>query len=94
MEGAREILNTITTDEGLTVIQKEGLLEPVMGELMERISYYLNHRTYGRLQTEAVLFSNEFGYLGETKEAKTLAELLRRQYPCYTEKTEEKEKKT
>lgn len=94
MEGAREILNTITTDEGLTVIQKEGLLEPVMGELMERISYYLNHRTYRRLQTEAVLFSNEFGYLGETKEAKTLAELLRRQYPCYTEKTEEKEKKT
>ena len=80
MEGAREILDTITTDEALAVIQREELLKPVMKELTERIAYYLSHRTYGRLLTGAVLFSNEFGYLGETDEAKKLAEFLRKQY--------------
>lgn len=93
LESAREILDTITTDEGLSVIQREGLLDPVMKELTERIAYYLNHRTYGRLQAEAVLFSNEFGYLGETKEARTLAELLRKQYEGQEEKTKERKNK-
>ena len=38
-EGAREILDTITTDEALAVIQREELLKPVMKELTERIAY-------------------------------------------------------
>lgn len=80
LEGAKEILDTITTDEALAVIQREGLLEPVMKEITDRVEYYLNHRAYDRLLLGAVLFSNEYGYLGETRRAGELAELLKEQY--------------
>lgn len=80
LEGAKEILDTITTDEALAVIRREGLLEPVMKEITDRVEYYLNHRAYDRLLLGAVLFSNEYGYLGETRHAGELAELLKEQY--------------
>ena len=80
LEGARKILDTITTDEALAVIEKEGLLAPVMKELTERILYYLNHRSYNRLLLGALLFSNTYGYLGETQNVGELSRLLRKQY--------------
>ena len=80
LEGAKEILDTITTDEALAVIRREGLLEPVMKEITDRVEYYLNHRVYDRLLLGAVLFSNEYGYLGETRRAGELAGLLKEQY--------------
>lgn len=80
LEGAKEILDTITTDEALAVIRREGLQEPVMREITDRVEYYLNHRTYDRLLLGAVLFSNEYGYLGETRHAGELAGLLKEQY--------------
>ena len=80
LEGAREILDTITTDEALAVIQREDLLEPVMGELTKRILYYMNHRTYDRMLLGAVIFSNEYGYLGQTEHTEELIRLLQKQY--------------
>lgn len=80
LEGAREILGTITTDEALAVIQREDLLEPVMEELTKRILYYMNHRTYDRMLLGAVIFSNEYGYLGQTEHTEELIRLLQKQY--------------
>lgn len=80
MESAKEILNTVTTDEALEIIQREGLLNPVMKELTDRILFYLNHRAYNRMLLGAVLYSNEFGYLGETENVKELTDLLNHQY--------------
>ena len=62
------------------MIDREHLLKPVMKELTDRITYYLNHRTYDRMLLGAVIFSNEYGYLGETEHAAELAEFIRRQY--------------
>ena len=80
MDGAKEILDTITTDEALSVILRENLLEPLMKELTDRILYYLNHRTYDRMLLGAVVFSNEYGYLGETKNTRELIRLIKDQY--------------
>lgn len=80
LESARKILNTITTDEALEIIQSEGLLNPVMKELTNRILFYLNHRAYNRMLLGAVLYSNEFGYLGETENVRELTDLLNHQY--------------
>lgn len=79
LECAREILDTITTDEALTIIKREGLLEPVMKELTQRILFYLNHRAYDRMLLGAVLFSNQHGYLGETEHVRTLEKLINEQ---------------
>ena len=65
-EKAMEILSTVTTEEALDILKKEDLLQETMKEITDRIAYYLNHRSCGRLQTEALIFSNASGYLGET----------------------------
>ena len=80
LEGAKEILDTVTTDEALGIIKREKLLTETMKEMTGRILYYLNHRVYGRMLLGAVLFSNEYGYLGETETVQELAQFLRKQH--------------
>ena len=74
-----DILNTVTTDEALVLIEREGKLQDTIKEVTDRISYYLHHRAYDRMKLGAVIFSNEFGYLGETKKAGELMALIREQ---------------
>ena len=76
---ALKILNTVTTDEALVLIEREGKLQETIKEITDRISYYLHHRAYDRMMLGAVIFSNEFGYLGETEKAGELTALLREQ---------------
>ena len=76
-ETALDILNTVTTDEALVLIQREGKLKETMKEVTDRISYYLHHRAYDRMKMGAVIFSNEFGYLGETEKAGELMRLIK-----------------
>lgn len=84
LDAAREILDTVTTDEALTIIKREGLLDVVMKELTQKILFYLNHRAYDRMLLGAVLFSNQHGYLGETEHVKTLEELINKQKQMQT----------
>lgn len=73
---AKEILNCNTTDEALAVLKKHEILEETMKHLMDRIQFYLNHRSYQQILLGAVVFSNEFGYLGQTESAAELIEKL------------------
>lgn len=73
---AKTILDCNTTDEALEVLEKEHLLEPTMKIIMEKIQYYLNHRSYEQIQLGAILFSNVQGYLGQTESAAELIEKL------------------
>ncbi len=47
---------------------------------MEKIQFYLEHRSYNRLLLGAVVFSSEKGYLGETEHARELMKLLEKEY--------------
>ncbi len=73
----KKILDTITTEEAVGLLKEAGLLEPAMRWVTERIHHYLNHRAYDRLKIGAVLFSNEYGWLGETREAPELMDILK-----------------
>lgn len=66
METVRKILDTITTEEAVDILLKEGFADRVMEEVTARIAGYLQHRCGGAIVTEAILFSNKHGYLGET----------------------------
>ena len=79
LEMAKELLQTGTTDEALGILQREGLVEKTMEEVLERVEYYLNHRAYGQLETGAILFSNTYGYLGSTSRVPDLLDKLREQ---------------
>ena len=40
----------------------------------------MNHRTYDLMLLGAVIFSNEYGYLGQTENTEELIRLLQKQY--------------
>lgn len=77
LECAREILACNTTDEALSVLDQHGILKEAMKRLMERIQFYLDHRSYQQILLGAVVFSNEYGYLGQTERAAELIEKLK-----------------
>ena len=75
LETARRLLDTITTEEAIDILNEKNLTNQVMKLVTEKIHYYLQHRCGGALETEAVIFSNAHGYLGETEGAE---EMLKR----------------
>lgn len=78
LKTARAILETVTTEEAVAILKDQGLLEQTMELVCGRVAYYLSHRCGGALRAEAVLFSNTYGYLGETPGAGELMELFRK----------------
>ena len=79
-EAALEILEAATTEEALSVVVREGLLDAVMEQLTTRIHDHLNRRAGANCLLGAVLYSNQWGYLGQTESAEELSRLLNRQY--------------
>ena len=66
----------VTTEEALHILKSSGKLQYVMEIIIERICYYLKKRSGGRLQTDCILYSNEFGELAKSKEAESWFTLL------------------
>lgn len=69
---AKSILQCNTTDEALRVLDENHILRETMKEITDRIQFYLDHRSYQQILLGAVIFSNEYGYLGQTEHAAEL----------------------
>lgn len=69
LDCAKEILDCGTTDEALAVLKRYGVLKESMEQMMLKIQFYLDHRSYEQILLGAVIFSNEYGYLGQTENA-------------------------
>ena len=76
---ARDILECSTTDEALHVLEKDHILQKTMKEITDRIQFYLDHRSYDQILLGAVIFSNEFGYLGQPPDAEELISRISQQ---------------
>lgn len=72
LQCAKEILEASTTDEALDILERYDLIQATMAEILERMQFYLDHRSYEQILLGAVIFSNTHGYLGQTKDAKEL----------------------
>lgn len=66
IDTVRRIMGCISTDDALDIIQEAGLMDKVSKILLEKIEYYMNHRTGGAIRTSAVIFSSKYGLLGKT----------------------------
>ena len=86
LECAREILEAGTTDEALAVIDRYGILKETMAVVMEKIQFYLDHRSYEQILLGAVVFSNVYGLLGQTRDARKLMEAIQKQADAKTDK--------
>ena len=66
-EMVEQILEAVTVDEGLRLLETEGgLREQVMKRVMARLEQYVKQRAGGRLRAEVIVFTNERGILGST----------------------------
>lgn len=80
LECARKILECNTTDEALQILEQNGILKPAMEQVMKRIQFYLNHRSYDQILLGAVVFSNVYGYLGMTEDAPCLIRKIQKEH--------------
>ncbi len=71
-----QMMKSVTTDDALSWLQKEGLTARVMERLTERMEFYVNQRVQNRLEVEIITFSKVYGVLGQTGKAKELSEKI------------------
>ncbi len=67
----RELMDAPTTDRALELLERQGIREPVIGSLLQKMEEHLNHRA-GQMRTGAILFSSQSGLLGQTSKAPEL----------------------
>lgn len=63
------ILDCVTTEAAVRILEESGRRQQVMDLAMERICYYVNRRTQGKLQVDCIMYANEWGELAKSKEA-------------------------
>ena len=64
-----EMLECVTTEEAVRILEESGRQREVMDYAMERICYYLNKLAKGNMQIDCIMYANEFGELAKSKEA-------------------------
>ena len=79
-EKTAEVLECAACDDALRICREEGVYDAVLKRLTARTSAQLNHRTAGKPPVEVLIFSNVFGILGETENARTLLEKIKGEY--------------
>ena len=65
-------MNAATTDACMEILDKAEMREPVLSSLLDAIQLHLDRRAAGAFRVGAVLFSNQYGPLGQTRTAKEL----------------------
>ena len=77
METVLRVMECISTDDALEVLDAEGLIPRVCEVMMPKIEYHMNHRTGGAIRTSAVMFSSVYGLLGKTSLADEMLDEVR-----------------
>lgn len=73
----KELIHCITTDEAVTLCKAAGIWEQVMAILLRKIDLNLQKRIYEGIRIGAVIFSNQHGILGMTKDAPELMSIIK-----------------
>lgn len=71
-----EMLDCATCDDAIRILKENGLCAQTLERISNRISFIMDHRVAGEMNTGAILFSKEYGFLTETKNARSLLKLI------------------
>ncbi len=64
-----KILDCVSTEEAIQVYDLAGIRKACFEHIMEKIAYYLDRRSADRIDTECIVYSNQYGILGKTQRA-------------------------
>ena len=67
VEKIRQLLECVTTEEAVRILNETGKRDAIMQEVVDRICYYLDKRAGGKLSIDCELYVNEFGELARSK---------------------------
>ena len=70
--GAAEMLDCVACDDALRILREEGIFGNALARLTRQVEQMMSIRTYGELETGAVLFSKVYGLLGKTDNTEKL----------------------
>ncbi|MCM1385793.1 MAG: cobalt-precorrin-5B (C(1))-methyltransferase CbiD [Bacillus sp. (in: Bacteria)] len=73
---AYDILECVTTEEAIPILERGGKLQPVMDKIAERICFYMENRAGGKLKTDCILYANAYGELAKSRGAEEWFTLL------------------
>ena len=76
-EAASEILQCASCDDAIRILRENNLFEKSFASITERISYNLNYAGSGNMQTECILFSNEYGLISESENAEEFLKIFK-----------------
>lgn len=70
------ILQCVACDDVLRILEEQGGYEKTMDRLTNRVHFHLQYRAGEEMEVGAVLFSKEYGLLGQTNNAQYLIEKI------------------
>ncbi len=81
LQGAQQktieaLMKCLTTDDAISALDQVQLREKTIKSILEKLDYHIKERTHKSMEIGAVTFSNQYGYLGQTKDAAKLIERL------------------
>lgn len=74
-----KLLTCVTTEDAISVLDGAGIREKTLESVLMRLDSRIRERVHHSVEIGAVIFSNQYGYLGETKDAPLLKEKLLKQ---------------
>ncbi|HIX93077.1 MAG TPA: hypothetical protein H9681_09395 [Firmicutes bacterium] len=79
-EVVAKIMDSVTTDDMLSILDGAGLRQDVAESIVRRIDTQLSARQLGGIQVGAIMFSNIYGVLGKTLNAEKLLDKINSEY--------------
>lgn len=76
----KEILECVATEDAINVLIKYGIKDDVLKNVTDRISFYLNKHSMGKIDIEVMVYSNEHGLLGMSDNALELLDFIKISY--------------
>ena len=73
---AARILEAVSTEEGIRILEEAGLVDPAMKDVCERVQFYLDRRGAGKIRIEVMIYSMDHGLLAQSKGAGEMLEQL------------------
>ncbi len=80
----RALLDAATADACIALLDGAGLRQPVLESLLAAVQRHLTRRAAGAYQVGAVTFSNVYGAIGATEQAKEIIETWRQDKESFT----------
>ena len=73
----QKLMTAATTDAAIHLLDEAGLREPIMAEIIKAIQLHLERRAAGSFHIGAMVFSNEYGLLGQTDTVEEIMNIWR-----------------